>query len=130
VATANSGTPSLLSELAQRIERLQVKARIAEVRKRAGLTQPELGDALAPPVHWRTIQDWESQRNDTVPFRHLESIAEVTGTTTAWLLHGEEPVDYADLAAARHDELIARLDALAEAQRVMAAHLESIERRP
>jgi transcriptional regulator with XRE-family HTH domain len=80
--------------LAVALDRLEIKRRIAEARDEAGLTQEELGDALSPPVHFRTVQTWESLRNDNVPFKRIAQIAMVTGKSSEWLLHGEagEPV--------------------------------------
>lgn len=72
------------------LDRAAISLRIAEARdKRAGLIQTEIADLLG--VHWRTIQDWESPKNPTVPWDRLSEIAEATGVTKEWLLHGMPP---------------------------------------
>lgn len=85
------------------LDRAAISVRIAEARdKRAGLTQPELADIL--DVHWRTIQDWESPKNGTVPWDRLGEIADATGVTKEWLLHGEQQPE--------HDKLSQLLEAV------------------
>jgi transcriptional regulator with XRE-family HTH domain len=71
------------------LDRASICARIAQARTAAGLSQPELGEALEPPAHWRTVQTWESVKNPRVPWRRLDEISRITGTTKEWLLHGE-----------------------------------------
>lgn len=111
---------SLLHDLQRKINRLKIKQRIKAARDTAGLTQPELADLMEPPVHWRTVQEWESQQNENVPFDQLDRIAEVTKTTTVWILHGNGELwptaageDEAE--AARWDEVLRRLRRIEEA---------------
>jgi DNA-binding transcriptional regulator YiaG len=73
------------------LDRAAICARISQAREEAGLTQPELGDSLSPPVHWRTVQTWESVKKPRVPWDRLDDIARVTGTSKEWLLHGDLP---------------------------------------
>lgn len=88
VRTFSSGR--YLADLMAELDRAAISARISEARdRRAGLTQPELAELLS--VHWRTIQDWESPKNATVPWDRLGEIAEATGVTKEWLLHGDQP---------------------------------------
>ena len=92
------------------LDRAAISLRIAEARdKRAGLTQPEIAEILS--VHWRTIQDWESPKNSTVPWDRLGEIAEATGVTKEWLLHGEREPTSRD-----GGELAERLEALEAGQ--------------
>lgn len=71
------------------LDRAAISQRIQTAREQAGLTQGELGDALDPAVHWRTVQTWESVKERVVPFDRLGEIGDVTGVTKRWLLHGE-----------------------------------------
>lgn len=68
------------------LERLAICARIKQARQQAGLTQEELADLLH--VRQRTIHNYETDR---VPWRLVSQIAEATGVTSQWLLHGDEP---------------------------------------
>lgn len=102
------------------IDRAAIKQRLADSREQAGLTQPEMGETLSDPVHWRTVQNWESPKNKTVPFDRLDDWARITDTTKHWLLHGEEGgVTLASRAAEpRQDalgEVLSRLEALGDA---------------
>lgn len=90
------------------LEKAQISQRIKQARIQAGLTQRELADYLN--VEARTVANYESSR---VPFRLLGKIAEATGTTSEWLLHGavaesSTPATVEELAQLRED--------LAEAQ--------------
>lgn len=86
--TFSSG--AYLERLMAELDRAAICARIAQARTEAGLTQPELGEAMAPPVHWRTVQTWESVKEPRVPWARLNEIASLTGKSKEWLLHGEE----------------------------------------
>lgn len=83
------------------LDRVEIARRIAQARKAAGLTQPELADILQ--VHFRTLQTWERGKKPVVPFDRLDEIAKATGATKEWLLHGDESpggsADYTALAA-------------------------------
>ncbi len=92
-----------LGKLMAELDRASICGRIAQAREEAGLTQPELGEALSPPVHWRTIQTWESLKQPRVPWDRLDEIARVTGRTKEWLLHGREP-------QAEDPDVVERLD--------------------
>lgn len=89
------------------LDRASICARIAQARNEAGLTQPELGDAMEPAVHWRTVQTWESVKEPRVPWARLDELARITGRSKEWLLHGEEA-----LAPTGLDELRGLLTAL------------------
>lgn len=103
------------------LDRVLIASRIQRARDEAGLTQTELGDALNPPVHWRTVQTWESAKDKRVPWGRLDEIAALTGTTKEWLLHG-------DAATERDEELLVRLDRLdstvAEMAELLRSHFE------
>jgi transcriptional regulator with XRE-family HTH domain len=90
-------------------------ARIREARMEAGLTQDELSDLVG--VGMRQIQYYESGESN--PYRTLRRIAEATGRSVGWFLHGEASTE---LAA---DELAQRLEAVEAGQeRVEAALAE------
>jgi transcriptional regulator with XRE-family HTH domain len=71
------------------LDRAAISVRLKQAREEAGLTQPELGDALDPPRHWRTIQNYEDPKLGRVPWDALGQWARVTGKTKEWLLHGD-----------------------------------------
>lgn len=77
---------SLMAEL----NRAEISKRIRQARTEAGFKNREqLADVLR--VHRRTIEDWEDPKHQNVPWDRLEEIAQVTGKTKGWLLHGEQP---------------------------------------
>jgi transcriptional regulator with XRE-family HTH domain len=97
------------------LDRAAISTRIAEAReKRAGLTQPELAELLQ--VHWRTVQDWESPKNDTVPWGRLDEIGRATDVSKEWLLHGD--------AAASADQL--QLEAVLERVEALRGEVREI----
>jgi transcriptional regulator with XRE-family HTH domain len=84
------------------LDRASIAARVKQAREEAGLTQPELGDAMTPSVHWRTIQTWESVKQARVPWDRLDEIARLTGRSKEWLVHGEDvtpPTSFTEVAA-------------------------------
>ena len=83
-----------------------VGARIAQARRDSGKTQDELADLIG--VGMRQVQYYEA--GDSNPYRTLRTIAEVTGRSVGWLLHGDAPTE---LAA---EELAARLEGVEAAQ--------------
>lgn len=84
--------PTKLERRMSELERAAIMARIKQARTQAGLTQDELADLLN--VQQRTIANYESIR---VPWRYLDKIAEVTGVSQEWLIHGERPAANGDL---------------------------------
>lgn len=70
------------------LDRAAVSSRIGVARKQSGLTQHEFADVMS--VHFRTVQNWESLRDDRVPWDRLDEIARVTNVTRDWLLHGDQ----------------------------------------
>lgn len=85
------------------LEKAQISERIKTARVQAGLTQEELADLLH--VRARTIANYEADR---VPWRLLDKIAEFTGVSQQWLLHGiaaSEP-------DAKYEQILARLESL------------------
>lgn len=70
------------------LERAKISARIKQARHEAGLTQDELADLLN--VQQRSVANYESVR---VPWRLISQIAEITGKSSEWLLHGREESD-------------------------------------
>lgn len=83
-ATKSRILQRMLAQMAE-IEHEAVIGRIVQKRREAGLTQPEVADLL--DINLRTYQDYESHR---VPWRRIEQLAEVLGTSKRWLLYGDE----------------------------------------
>jgi len=83
-----------------------VGARIAQARREAGLTQDQLSDVVG--VGLRQIQYYESGTSN--PYRTLRRIAEATGKSVGWLLHGDPATE---LAA---EEVAGRLESLEASQ--------------
>ncbi|HVM69979.1 MAG TPA: hypothetical protein VM204_09135 [Gaiellaceae bacterium] len=112
------------------LDRASICARIAQARTEAGLSQPELGEAMEPPVHWRTIQTWESVKAPRVPWARLDEVARITGKTKEWLLHGADAPAAAEVASLEaalaaldrrlDTEVLPRLDAIEELLRSLA----------
>lgn len=88
-------------------------ARIREARMAAGLTQDELADLIG--VGMRQVQYYESGTSN--PYRTLRRIAEATGRSVGWFLHGDAPTE---LAA---EELAQRLEAVEAGQERLEATL-------
>lgn len=85
---------------------LGVGERIKQARVEAGLTQDQLADIIG--VGMRQIQYYEADESD--PYRKIGKIAEATGKSLGWLLHGG--------GAVTPDESFARLEAeVAEVRR-------------
>lgn len=97
-----------LERLLAELDRSNICARIAQARTEAGLTQPELGEAMEPPVHFRTVQTWESVKDPRVPWARLDEIGRITGRSKEWLLHGEEQPAPPDISELR--QLLTALD--------------------
>lgn len=104
-----------LSDQMAEIQREGVCARIAQARREAGVTQQDMADLL--DITMRAYQTYESER---IPWRRLNQIAEATGKSKAWLLHGKEEQpspdvvsQTAELLAAIH-ELTAQVSRLAD----------------
>jgi len=68
------------------LQREEITARIKQARKEAGLTQADMADLLN--VTNRTYQNYEADR---VPWKLIAKIADVTGKSARWLLHGDTP---------------------------------------
>jgi transcriptional regulator with XRE-family HTH domain len=90
-----------------------VGARIQEARLEAGLTQDELSDLVG--VGMRQIQYYESGESN--PYRTLRRIADATGRSVGWFLHGDAPTE---LVA---EDLSQRLEAVAAGQARVQAEL-------
>jgi transcriptional regulator with XRE-family HTH domain len=96
------------------LDRVAISRRLAQARKQAGLTQRELGDAMQ--LHFRSVQNYESWKDDRIPFARLDEWAKVTGTSKEWLLHGEQPL----LTSAE------RLDAIEDELRRLTGEMEKV----
>jgi transcriptional regulator with XRE-family HTH domain len=84
------------------IERAGIAERIRQARKEAGLSQPEMADALG--VIARTYQNYESVKEPRTPWALMNDIAKVTGKTTEWLIHGDRATPDL-LGIAEHDQV-------------------------
>jgi transcriptional regulator with XRE-family HTH domain len=96
------------------LDRVAISRRLGQARKQAGLTQHEMADAMQ--LHFRSVQNYESWKDDRVPFARLDEWAKITGTTKEWLLHGHEPL----LTSAE------RLDAIEDELRRLTDEIEKI----
>ncbi len=76
-----------VANLMAELSRVGIAQRIQEARREAGLDQRELADAVH--VHWRTVQNWESQKKPITPWDRLGELAQVLGVSRDWLIHGE-----------------------------------------
>jgi transcriptional regulator with XRE-family HTH domain len=94
----------------------EIGARIKDARERAGLRQEDLADLIG--MSTRQVQNYEAGMSKQ--YSKLKGIAEATGATVEWLLHGDE-----DGASPRGaGELAARLGSLEERQ----GHVEELLR--
>ena len=95
------------------LERAAIASRIKQARLEAGLSQPEMADAVG--VIARTYQNYESASNPRTPWGLMNQIATVTGKTTEWLIHGEGTETPDLMAVARSsDDLSSHLQRLEE----------------
>lgn len=81
-------------------------SRIREARVEAGLTQEELAELIG--VGTRQMQYYES--GDSNPYRTLRRIAEATGKSIGWFMHGDAPIQLGV------EELAERLEKLEASQ--------------
>lgn len=109
----------VLEEATARGFGLGVAERIRQARTEAGLTQPQLAELI--DVGLRQVQYYESGESD--PYRKLNKIAEVTGKSVGWLLHGDDPTPLQPDLGERLDrlelllaEVLRRLDDQADSQ--------------
>lgn len=90
----------LVATLMAELSRVGIAQRIATARKQAGLDQHEFADLMH--VHWRTVQDWESVKKHTTPWDRVDEIANVTGVSRNWMLHGEDEGAVPDVESILH----------------------------
>jgi transcriptional regulator with XRE-family HTH domain len=99
------------------LDRAAISVRLGQARDQAGIKQTELADALqrdGEPLHFRTVQNYESPKNPRVPWDLLDQWATITGTTKEWLLHG--------------DDLTPELPPLQELQEALAKEVGRLEK--
>lgn len=94
VAQMHSAERAALAQAIERqnmaeIERGDIARRIKQAREEAGLSQPEMAEAVG--THERTYQNYESVSKPRTPWGLMNDIAKVTGKTTEWLIHGDRP---------------------------------------
>jgi transcriptional regulator with XRE-family HTH domain len=104
-ATGSYGVRSV-SLLMGQLQEAEIRARIKAARKEAGLSQSKLAELLG--VIPRTVQNYE---NDHVPWNRIRDIADITGKSTKWLLHGDASPDLDGSIDERIDLLEERLTA-------------------
>lgn len=66
-----------------------IHQRIERLRKAARMTQEALAKALG--VTYQSVQQWEKEGGTAPSRKRLNQVAEVLGTTAAYLLHGTSP---------------------------------------
>ena len=121
-AAARKRSGTKLERRMTELERARISERIKEARVQAGLTQEELADLLH--VRSRTIANYEAGR---VPWRLLGQIAEATGRTQEWLLHGEPAAAEATTLQA---EVTALREQVAEIRELLVASLDTGPKKP
>lgn len=89
-----------------------VGQRLAWARKRAKLSQTELGDACG--VTFQAVASWEKGRNKTIKSEYLLGLAKALNVDLVWLLSGEGSPDrlHASLLDAQVSELTPEQQAL------------------
>jgi len=111
-----------LGELMAELDRAAISARLKQSRTEAGLSQAEMAEILK--VHENSVQNWERVTVATVPFDRLEEWAQITNTTKAWLLHGDDAIRQGADA-----EVLAQLATLEAGQERTEALLAELLRR-
>lgn len=103
------------------LQEAEIRARIKLARKEAGLSQTDLAELLE--VIPRTVQNYE---NDHVPWTRIKDIAEVTGVSTRWLLHGDESAENAGSGTLDHQlgEMNRKLDQMLG---LLSVFMETVE---
>lgn len=114
--SAARNVPDLMAELRE----AEIRQRIKRARREAGLSQSTMAELLG--VIQRTVQNYE---NDHVPWGRLGDIADITGTSLRWLLHGDGSISDASLED-RLNDVQDQLEALPI--QVAARVLEELQR--
>ena len=86
-------------------EKRAVGKRLAQARRRAGLTQKELADLVG--VGERAVQAWELGQSH--PYRRLAALERVLDVDRDLLLHGER-LGHASRATVEIDDLLSSMD--------------------
>jgi transcriptional regulator with XRE-family HTH domain len=109
--------------LVAQLEAKAIGLRIKRARDEAGLTQEQLAD-LAVGFSKRSLQDYEA--GTTIPYKHMQEIAALTGKAPEWLIHGDpEPTRESEDALDRvHDRLTAIEARVLELSGLLRASLE------
>lgn len=103
------------------LERAGIARRIKQARKEAGLSQPEMADAIG--VISRTYQNYESLKDPRTPWGSMNDIAKITGKSTEWLIHGERPTPDLLGEASGRDEI---LQLLASQEKILKMLTEAV----
>lgn len=106
------------------IERAAIAHRIKQARKEAGLSQPEMAEALG--VIARTYQNYESVKEPRTPWSLMNDIATITGKSTEWLIHGDRPTPDL-LGVAERDQVDGGFEEFREHVAELNAKLDRIE---
>lgn len=73
--------------LVAQLEAKAIGGRIRRARDEAGMTQEELAD-VAVGFSKRSLQAYEA--GVTIPYKHMQEIAAITGKSVEWMLHGDQ----------------------------------------
>ena len=119
--------------LVAQLEAKAIGLRIKQARDEAGMTQEELAD-LASGFSKRSLQDYEG--GVTIPYKHMQEIASLTGKEVEWLLHGDPEMSEPRVPRSLDDRLAALeakgdeiLDLIAQASEGTDARLTAVEQR-
>lgn len=101
--------------LMSQLEAEAIGLRIQQARNEAGMTQEQLAD-LASGFSKRSLQDYEA--GVTIPYKHMQEIATITGKPVEWMLHGDPEPRREEVAVSasvldrlqRLEESVARID--------------------
>lgn len=115
------------------LDRAAISLRLGESREQAGLTQPEMAEALTrrrhgedESLHWRTVQNYESPKKAVIPWDLLDQWARITGVTKTWLLHGTDGGELTPEMVERLEAAIAGLAEEARHLRELSAQQEQL----
>jgi transcriptional regulator with XRE-family HTH domain len=89
----------LVAALMAELDKARISERLQTSRVQAGLRQHEMAELMH--VHKRSIENWESQKDPTVPYDRLDEWARATNTRKEWLLHGDNMIPSEDVSILR-----------------------------
>jgi transcriptional regulator with XRE-family HTH domain len=121
--TTNRGGPrkfgrggDLVATLMAELDKVRISERLKASRREAGLHQHDMADLMG--VHKRSIENWESPNDPTVPYDRLDEWARLTNRRKEWLLHGDNMIASEDVSILRA-ELEAMKSQLAQIEQLL-----------